>query len=77
MPATRRFIQTVAGQMPLHPFYLLVAFGSVYCVPIVAAAVLMFGEQRGAVINAAGIDMRNLSAAADQTEPRHRIGGTG
>ncbi len=32
---------------------------------------------RGAVINAAGINMRNLSSAADQTEPRHRIGGTG
>ena len=61
--------QSAAGRFGLHPFYLLVAFGSALCLVVIAAASCMIWQQRSAVIAQAGVNLQNLSqAVADQTD---------
>jgi diguanylate cyclase (GGDEF)-like protein len=69
MSATRKFLKALAGHLRPHPFYLLVAFGSLFCVVVVVTTVWMVRTQYEAAIKGAGTNLTNLSqAVADQTD---------
>ena len=69
MSATRNLASLVSGRMRLHPFYVLVAFGSVFCLIVMTSTAWMLWQQRISAIAAAGTNLQNLSrAVADQTD---------
>jgi diguanylate cyclase (GGDEF)-like protein len=69
MSPTGNAVPNFPGRRRLHPFYVLIAFGSLFCLVVMGATASMIWRQRATAIEAAGINLQNLSrAVADQTD---------
>ena len=69
MRVSHRYVRTGARRVWLHPFYVLVTFGSVLGVFVLVAAAWMMWQQRDLAVETARINLQNLSLAmAEQTD---------